>query len=255
MIDSHCHLTDSAFDEDREQVLERAKEAGITHCIVVADSIESAEKGITLTKRFPEMLSASIGIHPHKASEWNEKSDMKLREFASDKSVVAIGEIGLDYHYEFSPRDIQRRAFEEQLHIAKELNLPAILHTREAYEGTLAIVKKVRPQKLVWHCCTEKWENVEPFLAMSSMLSFGGIATYPNAADMRETIRRCPMDRMMLETDAPYLAPIPYRGKRNEPAYVMEVAKCIATVKGLSLEEVEQVTTENAVRFFDLAAV
>ena len=140
--------------------------------------------------------------------------------------------------------------FEEQGSLAKELNLPVILHTREAYEDTLAILKALDPQKLVWHCCTERCEKAEPFLAMGYFLSFGGIATYPSAQDVRDTIRHCPMDRIMLETDAPYLAPIPYRGKRNEPAYIREVAQCIAEAKSVSVEEIERVTTENAVRFF-----
>lgn len=252
MIDTHCHLTDSAFDEDIEAVLERARKAGVTQCIVIADDLASSEKGIALAHRFPEMLSASVGVHPHKASEWGNESAMKLRKFAKEKGVVAIGEIGLDYHYDFSPRDVQKRAFEEQLVLAKELNLPAVLHTREAYEDTFAIVRAIQPQKLVWHCCTENFDRVEPFLVMGYFLSFGGIATYPNAEEVRETIRRCPMDRLLLETDAPYLAPVPCRGKRNEPAYLTEVAKRIAEIKMVSLDEVEEKISQNTASFFGL---
>lgn len=252
MIDTHCHLTDSAFEADLEAVLERARKAGVTQCIVIGDDLASSEKGIALAQKHPEILLASVGVHPHKASGWGSESGLILHELAKKIGIVAIGEIGLDYHEDFSPRDVQKRAFEEQLVLAKELNLPAVLHTREAYEDTLAIIQAVKPPKLVWHCCTEKWELVGPFLAMGSFLSFGGIATYPNAKDMHETIRLCPLDRMMLETDAPYLAPVPYRGKRNEPAYIREVAQCIARVKERSFEEVDLVTSENAVRFFGL---
>ena len=166
--------------------------------------------------------------------------------------LIAIGEIGLDYHYDFSPRDVQRKVFEEQLRLAKELSLPVVLHTREAIEDTWQIIERVKLEKLVVHCCTERFQDIERFLKAGYFLSFTGIATFPKSEGIRETILKCPLEQLMIETDAPFLAPLPHRGKRNEPAYVIEVAKCIAILKDISLEEVDHKTTENAKGFFGI---
>lgn len=171
----------------------------------------------------------------------------------SSEKAVAVGEIGLDYHYMLSPEDMQKQAFREQLKITKELGKPAVVHCREAIVDIRLIMDEVQPPKIVIHCCTEKWEDVEPLVKVGHFLSFTGIATFPASLEIRRTIRMCPIEQLMIETDSPYLAPVPYRGKRNEPAYVVEVAKCVAVEKGMTLEEVDRITTENTVRFFGLS--
>lgn len=255
MIDSHCHLTDKQFAPDRDAVIRRAVAAGVVRIVTIADSLEESEQCIALAEEY-EHIFCSVGVHPHHAAAWRNpdaRSVDVLRELQKiSRRVVALGEMGLDYHYDFSPCDVQRQVFQEQLELAKELRLPAVVHCREAVGDVWDIVDAVRPEKLVLHCCTEKWEDAQRFVDRGYFLSFTGIATYPQADEVRRTIQMCPMEQMMVETDAPYLAPVPYRGKRNEPAYVREIAKIIAQVKGISLEEVDRATTANAVGFFGL---
>jgi TatD DNase family protein len=254
MIDSHCHLADAQF-ADLEAVLERAKAAGVEHVISIADTLAEAERCIRIAEAHPQLF-ATVGIHPHTAKEWQEGDDERIRTLvASSPKVKAIGEIGLDYHYDHSPRDIQRDVFGTQLLLAKELNLPAVIHCREAVEDVRKIIEEVRPIKAVIHCCTEVWADVAPLVDRGIFLSFTGIATYPTAVDIRKTIEMCPLSKMMIETDAPYLAPVPHRGKRNEPAYVLEVAKLIAKVKNIPLAEVDSVTSRNAMAFFALGTL
>jgi TatD DNase family protein len=181
-----------------------------------------------------------------------ENNQEPMIKMLSHKKTVAVGEIGLDYHYMNSPKDVQQKAFREQLQIAKTLQKPAVVHCREAIEDIRSIIDEVQPPCVVIHCCTEKWEGVEPLVVAGHYLSFTGIATFPASEEIRRTIRMCPMEQLMIETDSPYLAPVPYRGKRNEPAYVVEVAKCVATEKGIALSEVDRITTENTERFFGL---
>jgi len=192
-------------------------------------------------------------VHPHNAKNWKEGIREELKKLAqSSPRVRAIGEIGLDFHYMNSPKDVQIQVFRDQLHLAQELKLPIIVHCREAVEDVWQIVSELKPKKLVLHCCTEKWTDVERFIEAGYILSFTGIATYSNAEEIRNTIRHCPLSQLMIETDAPYLAPVPHRGKRNEPAFVVEVLKLIADLKEISSEEADRATTENAVRFFGL---
>ncbi|OGJ57861.1 hypothetical protein A3H22_02020 [Candidatus Peribacteria bacterium RIFCSPLOWO2_12_FULL_55_15] len=251
VIDSHCHLTDERFADDLDAVIRRAVAAGVVRIVTIADSLEESGKCVAITEKY-EQIICSIGVHPHHAKEWKDWDRERLRSLARMSKVVAIGEIGLDYHYDFSPRDVQRRVFQEQLELAKELQMPVVVHCRQAVEDVWSIVDSVRPEKLVIHCCTERWENVRRFVDCGYLLSFTGIATYPNAEEVRRTIQMCPLGQIMVETDAPYLPPVPHRGKRNEPAYVIEVAKVVAETKGLSLEEVDRVTTANAMGFFRL---
>lgn len=258
MIDSHCHLTAKEFESDRNEVMERAVSEGVERIFVIADTLEEAEQGIVLAEMHPGILFCTAGVHPHHASSWKPGDLGKLRQLAGHSLVKAIGEIGLDYHYNFTPPAKQREVFETQLQLAQELDLPAVLHCREAIEDTWNIVTKVKLRKLVLHCCTEKFQDVQKFIEAGYLLSFTGIATYPKSAEIRETIRQCPMDQLLLETDAPYLPPEALRAKggrrvRNEPAYVVEVAKCVAKVKGMTLEEVDHRTTANARRFFGIS--
>jgi TatD DNase family protein len=252
VIDSHCHLADAKFDADIEAVLTRAKAAGVTQMVTIADSMAEAEKCIRLAEKY-DQLFCTVGVHPHNAKDWKAEDVKTITRWLETHSKIrAIGEIGLDYHYDFSPREQQRSAFETQLLLAKTLDLPAVVHCREAVDDVWTVTSKIAPPKLVIHCCTEKWSDVEKFVKNGYWLSFTGIATYPNAGDIRETIRQCPLDQLMIETDAPYLAPVPHRGKRNEPAFVAEVCAVIAKEKGIDAAEVDRVTTKNAVEFFGL---
>lgn len=224
--------------------------------VTIADSLEESEACVALSKKYDQIF-CSVGVHPHHAAAWKTKNAAEILEKLAKVSqkVVAIGEIGLDYHYDFSPRDVQRKVFQEQLVLAKEWRMPTVVHCRNAIDDVWAIVDAVRSEKLVLHCCTEKWEEVRRFVDRGYFLSFTGIATYPKSGEIRRTIQMCPLGQIMVETDAPYLAPVPFRGKRNEPAYVVEVAKIIARGKGMSVEEIDAVTTQNAVEFFGLPAL
>lgn len=281
MIDSHCHLADQQFAHDLDAVIERAVAAGAERMMTIADSLEESEKCVTIAEKYAHIF-CSVGVHPHQAKEWPFETTHRLSASPqgdilgellrvlvfSSRKIVALGEMGLDYHYDFSPRDVQRQVFREQLELAKELQIPAVVHCRKSLEDVWAIVDAVRPEKLVFHCCTERWEDVRRFIERGYLLSFTGIATYPKSEEVRRTIQMCPLTQLMVETDAPYLPPDLSLGApgakwealrakggrwvRNEPAYVMEVAKCVATVKGVSLDDVDRVTTENAVGFFGL---
>lgn len=252
MIDSHCHLADPKFAADLQDVLRRATAAGVHHAVTIADSIPEARRCVELAESHPELF-CTVGVHPHHAKDWQEGDEQELeRLVASSRRVKGIGEIGLDYHYDFSPREDQKRIFRTQLQLAKKLGLPAVIHNRESIQDLRAIIEEVQPPSFVLHCCTEKWEDVRWIVESGQLLSFTGIATYANAENIRETIRQCPLEQLMIETDAPYLAPVPHRGKRNEPAYVVEVAKLIAEVKGVGFDEIDAQTTHSAQRFFGL---
>lgn len=252
MIDSHCHLADKQFSEDLEEVLARAAEAGVERMITIADSIPEALACIELAESHPQIY-CTVGVHPHHAKEWSRGDGQVLQEMVrGSQRVRAIGEIGLDYHYDHSPRPIQRGVFLEQLTLSREVGLPAVIHCREAIEDVQTIVREVEPLQAVLHCCTESWEDVAWMIELGHMLSFTGIATYPATAAIRDTIKRCPLEQMMIETDSPYLAPVPYRGKRNEPAYVALVARTVAEIKGIEPEEVADRTARNAMEFFGL---
>jgi len=255
MIDSHCHLADQQFAKDLPAVLERAAQAGVMQMVCIADSLPEAARCIELAQQYPQLF-ATVGVHPHHAKDWSKGSrELFLKLVRWSDRVKAIGEIGLDYHYFNSPRDVQLSVFREQLTLAKECKLPVVVHCREAIADVRQIVDELQPPKLVLHCCTEKWEDIQPLVERGYFLSFTGIATYVNTEDTQRTIRECPPTQLMIETDSPYLAPIPYRGKRNEPAYVREVARAVARIKGLTLEEVDRMTTKNAVDFFGLTAI
>lgn len=252
VIDSHCHLADTAFDPDRMQVIARAKNAGVTAMVTIADDLQEAEKCLELAKKYDHIV-ATVGVHPHHAKDWKtgDIDTMKMM-IASSQKAKAVGEVGLDYHYDFSPREKQQAVFREQLFLAKELGLPAVVHCREAIADVRRVIEEVDAGPFVLHCCTEAWADVEWVLERGSLLSFTGIATFPTSTVIQETIRNCPLESMMVETDAPYLAPIPHRGKRCEPAYVLDTARFIAAEKGVSFEQFNQITTQTTVAFFGL---
>jgi len=252
MIDSHCHLADKKFAHDLDDVLLRAEEHGVTAMVTIADTLKESKRCIELAERHDQIF-CTAGVHPHAAKEWQNSDLDTLRAMliSSDK-VKALGEIGLDYHYNFSPPEIQRSVFRVQLELAKELAVPVVIHCREAIGDICSILDEIRSAKAVLHCCTERWEDAEPLVSQGFLLGFTGIATYPQSGHIREVIRNCPLDQMMIETDSPYLAPQAMRGKRNEPAFVVEVAKLVAELKGLPLQEVDRATTENTVAFYGL---
>lgn len=252
MIDSHCHLADKKFTSDIEAVVQRAADVGVDRMIAIADSLPEAEDCIQLAEKY-DQIYCTVGVHPHNSKEVKEwKSEEVKQLIQSSKKVVAIGEIGLDYHYMNSPKDVQQMVFKRQLELAKELNLPCVIHNRESIEDLKRIIYEVNPPQYVIHCCTEQWADVAELVEAGHLLSFTGIATYKHSDNIRDTIKQCPLEQMMIETDAPYLAPIPHRGKRNEPAFVVEVAKCIAEVKGISWQEVATITALNTIKFFKL---
>lgn len=254
MIDSHCHLADKQFARDLPAVLSRAGAAGVTRMLCIADSIPESRKCLELAQKFDQVF-CSVGVHPHHAKDWKvEDSDALTLLARSSPKVRAIGEIGLDYHYDFSPREAQKPVFAAQLMLAGDLGLPLIVHCREAIVDVRTLLKESNLSRVVLHCCTERWEDVRELVTEGCFLSFTGIATYPQVEEIQRVMRECPLEQLMIETDAPYLAPLPHRGKRNEPAFVVEVAKLVAKIKGIPLPEVDRITTANAVAFFHLPA-
>ena len=235
LVDSHCHVNDPKFDEDREAVLQRALDAGV-ETMVVIDAPEFAEQ-------YP-FLYATIGVHPHEASKATDETFARIRDLAQHPKVVAVGEIGLDYHYDFSPRDVQRRVFERQLEIAAEFGKPVVIHTREAWEDTMAAMP-VLPNGGIMHCFTGTVEQARQAVARGFHLGFGGVLTFPKAEELRAAARETPEERLLVETDCPYLAPVPHRGKRNEPAFVVDTARRLAEVRGTSLEAIAARTSSN----------
>ncbi len=255
MDDSHAHLDFSQFDGDREQVIERAIRAGVSRIINVGADVPSSERSLELAERYP-FIYASVGIHPHDADTLNEASLDTLRALAGHPRVVAIGEIGLDYYRDLSPRDRQLGAFERQLDLAESLGLPVIIHDRDAHEAIMAVLsqraKVGRAPRGVLHCFSGDLAMARQAIEMGLYISVGGPVTFQNARRLPEIVQSIPLSRLLLETDCPYLTPHPYRGRRNEPAFVALVAQKVAEIRKISLEEVEQVTSDNVERLFGL---
>ncbi|MCP3677078.1 MAG: YchF/TatD family DNA exonuclease [Deltaproteobacteria bacterium] len=255
LVDTHAHLDDQRFEEDREEVIERAGGVGVEQIITVAcwDPQHGFEPTLKIADSHDAIYTA-IGIHPHDARLAEDETFKQMEALAGRTKVVAIGETGLDYHYDNSPRDIQQEVFRRQIRLGTSLNLPIIIHTREADRDTLDILKEERAGDTggVLHCFSGGYEMAKECLDMGLFLSFTGIITFPKAAALQEVVKKVPVERMLVETDCPYLAPVPYRGKRNEPAYVVETAKRIAELKGLHLDDVARITTLNAQGFFGI---
>jgi len=250
-IDTHCHLDFKDFDLDRKEVIQRAKEEGIDYIINVGSSLEGSEKSLKLAKEY-EFIFASVGFHPHEADNFNEEIKDKLKLLAQDKKVVAIGEVGLDYFKNYALKENQREVFSQLIDIAKELNLSLIIHSRQSAKDTLEILREKKPKKVVIHCFSYDHYFLETFLKEGFFISFTANITYKNAKELRQLVKETPLERIMLETDAPFLAPHPLRGKRNEPSYLRYLGEAISEIKGISLEELAQITTQNAKNFFNL---
>jgi TatD DNase family protein len=252
MIDSHAHLEMEEFDDDRDAVLGRAAAAGLTAIVTVGTTIPDCEKAVELACLHPSIYAA-VGIHPHEVKGIDAGTYDVLRILAQQEKVVAIGEIGLDFFYDLSPREVQLRRFAEQLDLALELDLPVIIHDREAHTETLRILQQ-RKEGLrgVLHCFSGDEQMARECIALGLYLSVAGPVTYRKADQLRAVARNIPAERLLIETDAPYLAPQPWRGKRNEPAYVAETARCLAEIRGMAAGDLERVTEENARRLFGL---
>ncbi len=252
VADSHTHIDLSEFDSDRPALMRRAAEAGVTHMLLVAQADDSAglDRGLTIGRDLG--LKVSGGLHPHEAIHWSDALAERIRDLANTGTLCAIGEVGLDFHYDHSPRDVQEDVFRRQIRLAREVKLPIIVHTREADDLTIDILREEGAGEIggVIHCFTGTQALADAALELGFYISFAGIACFANAEPLRAVARTVPLDRFLVETDCPFLAPPPHRGKRNEPAFVVDVARRMADVKGLSLEELGEATVENFERLF-----
>jgi len=250
LIDTHCHLADPAFAPDRPEVLDRAWAAGVARVVVIGESRASAEAALTMAAADPRIF-ATAGLHPHDARAWGSEAAAWLRERLADPRTVAVGETGLDFHYDHSPRADQHRAFEAQLGLAAETGKPVVIHAREADEAVAAVLAAHPDVTAILHSFSSGMGLLRAGLVLRHYVSFSGMVTFKNWG-LDDAIRETPLDRLLLETDAPYLAPAPHRGKRNEPAFVRHVAERVAVVRGMPVEELIAVTGQNAARVFHL---
>lgn len=252
-IDSHCHLHDHAFDADREDVLQRAVTLGVRVIVEIgaSDGAEGNSRAVKLAEQYPAVF-ATVGLHPHDAKEATAATLAVIEALAFHQRVVAIGETGLDYHYDHSPRTEQQELFRYFIALARRLRKPLTVHLREAEEDAIAILRAEGAQDVggVIHCFTSDWSQARRFLDLGFYLSFSGVVTFKNAEKVREVVRKIPNDRFLLETDAPYLAPVPKRGRRNEPAFLLHTAACVAEVRSQHLEQVLRQATQNTLCVF-----
>ena len=257
-IDSHCHIDGPEYDADRAEVIARAHEAGVTIMLNVGTGDPHSgvfERAVELAEKYPE-LYAAIGVHPHDAKLFDDGAEQRLMNLArQSKRVIAWGEIGLDYHYDHSPRETQREVFQRQLRLAREQNLPVVIHSREADDDTIAIlVEELTGYERagVLHCFGGSLAMAQGAIELGFFISFAGNLTFKKAEDLRDIARELPLQHLLIETDCPYLTPVPFRGKRNEPARVVETARCLAEIHGKEVEEIGLLTTENFVKLFQV---
>lgn len=255
--DSHCHLTDAKFDIDREAMLQRARAVGVSRFIVIGANGDFAhnEKAVALAREHADVF-AVIGVHPHDAKNITDDMYARLRALARQPKVVGIGETGLDFYYDNSPREDQRMHFRAFIRLARELALPLSMHVRNAYPEAAQTLREEWGTQVqgVMHCFTGSVEEAKMLLDLGLFLSLSGIVTFKSTQELREVARFAPLDRLLIETDCPLLAPVPYRGKRNEPAYVIQVGKTVAEARGIALAEVAEATRRNTERLFRLAS-
>lgn len=253
-IDTHAHLTFPEYKIDLPEVIKRAKAARIDAIINIALDEEAINNSLKIAEEYPDYIFNAIGLHPQDASEWNDNTYQTLSDYARQYEIVAIGETGLDYHYKLSPIETQKDVFRMLLRLAQELDLPAIIHSREASSDTLNILREENQGNLkaVLHCFSGDMEFANAALEMGLLISFTGNITFPKADKIRQAAKAIPLEKILIETDCPFLAPQANRGQRNEPAYVIQVAEKIAEIKILSTEEVARATTQNARDFFNI---
>ena len=256
LFDTHCHLDDPRLFDDLEAVLERAEDAGVRRITSIgcAHDVDSVRSAIAIARKHPHRITATVGVHPHDAKHLDDALDSAIRDAGTDPSVVAIGETGLDYHYDHSPRQAQEEAFRRQIAIAKEVGKPLVIHTRSAPEPTLRILREENAKDVggIIHCFSEDAGFAAAALDLGFVSSFSGIVTFKKATAVQEAARKQPIDALLIETDAPYLAPIPKRGKLNEPGYVAHTAARVAELRGVDVETLAEATYENALRVFGI---
>jgi len=253
LFDTHVHVNAEQFKDDRAETIQRAFDTGVKYMTVVGFDHETIPLAIEIAEQY-ETIYAAVGWHPVDAIDMGEKELNWLEELSQHPKVVALGEMGLDYHWDKSPEDVQKDVFRKQIQLAKKVNMPIIIHNREATEDIIAVLKEEHAEEIggIMHCYNDSAAYIPECLDMNFYISFGGTVTFKNAPLPKEAASQVPLDRLLVETDAPYLAPHPNRGKRNEPAYVKLVAEKIAEIKEVSLEEISDITTKNAFEFFGI---
>ncbi|WP_022853805.1 TatD family hydrolase [Thermodesulfatator atlanticus] len=252
LIDTHAHLNlPGSYKKDLPEVIARAKEGHVEKIINVGIEIKTSIRALELAREY-EGLFATAGIHPHEVKKVNSATYDTLKALLADEKIVAVGEIGLDYAKEYSPRELQKEHFARQLALAREFKLPVVIHSREAYPDILEVLKEELPEKFVFHCYAGTVSEARKILDLGGFLSFTGIITFPKGENVREVVRFAPLDRIMAETDCPFLTPVPHRGKRNEPAFVRYVVEKIAELKNISFEKCAEATTKCAEEFFGI---
>lgn len=252
LADSHAHIDDERFDADRDEVVARALAAGVSLIVNIGADMASSARSVALAEKYPGIYAA-VGMHPHDSQDMKETDYRQLEQWANHPKVVAIGEIGLDYHYDLSPRPVQKEVFLRQLDLARKTGKPFIIHEREAHADMLDIIRyAARGLNGVFHCFSGSVETAREYLKMGFYISVAGPVTFPKSVKTKEVAKAVPLDRLLVETDSPYLTPQPFRGKRNEPAYVRLVAEEIANLRDISLAELAETTTANVRRLFNI---
>ena len=246
LIDSHAHLEMPEYNEDRDEVIRRARDKGIDYIVTVGIDINSCRQALELADRF-DTIYAIVGVHPHNVKHIDGKTYPQLKEFVLHEKVCAVGEIGLDFYRNLSPQDVQLKRFRELIALAREVKLPVVVHDRDAHQETISILREEKAFEVggVIHCFSGDYTMASKCFDMGFSISIPGTLTFGKAHTLQEVVKRSPLDRMLIETDAPFLAPVPFRGKRNEPSYVRYVAEAMAHLKGIDLEEVARVTSSN----------
>jgi TatD DNase family protein len=252
LIDTHAHLDFNDYDQDRIEVFNRARKIGVEKIVNIGADLAGSRRAVKLAEEYDDIYAA-VGIHPHEADTVNKQSLNEIKALAASNKVKAIGECGLDFYYDNSPREIQKEAFKKQLNLALELELPVVIHSREAAAETIEILDETSDfaENLIFHCYAYGPEEIEEIIKRDYYAAFGGLITFNSAQPIRDALKEMPLDRILLETDAPYLTPAPHRGKRNEPAYLEHIVKKAAAIRGISAEKMAEITTENAERIYN----
>ena len=251
LFDTHAHLDDKSFDKDRDELIEEIRGSGVTNIMDIGADIESSKKALSIAKKYA-FIYAAVGVHPSDVSGMTDADLDVIRELAKDEKVKAIGEIGLDYHYDDADREAQKKWFVKQLELADELGLPVVIHDRDSKGDCINILRDMKVKNAVMHCFSGSAETARQLVKMGLMISFTGVLTFKNARRAVEACREIPLERLMIETDCPYMAPEPHRGERNHSGYVRFVAEKMAAVKGVSYDEICRITYENGRRFFNI---
>jgi TatD DNase family protein len=253
LFDTHAHLNDEQYNEDLQEVIERAQNEGVSHMVVVGFDRTTIQRAMELADKY-DFIYACVGWHPVDAIDMTDEDLQWIEELTAHPKVVALGEMGLDYHWDKSPKDIQKQVFRKQIKLAKKVKLPIVIHNREATADIIDILKEEAAEEVggIMHCFSGSPEVAKECVKMNFYISLGGPVTFKNAKKPKEVAAEIPLDKLLIETDCPYLAPHPYRGKRNEPSYVKLVAEQIAEIKGITFDEVAEVTSQNAKKIFDI---